>query len=131
MNIVKLCARCKRPTVYPARYCSKCAPIVQRERDEIEEKQRARSMSRYNRRRDPKFSQFYRSKSWRMLSARYMQDHGFKCEDCGSLAVEVHHVIPIQIPDGWDRRFDVSNLRALCINCHNKEHGRFTRRDRS
>ena len=129
--IIKLCARCKKPTVYPARYCSTCSPIVERERQEREEKERERSMKKYNQQRDPKFSSFYKSKSWRMMSSRYMQDHGFKCESCGSLATDVHHVIPIQIPEGWDRRFDVGNLRALCVECHNKEHGRFIRKNRT
>lgn len=128
--ILKMCARCKRPTVYPARYCSSCAPIVQKEIEEREAEQKAKSMSEYNKRRDPKYSQFYRSKAWRMLSARYLQDHTWKCESCGGLAVEVHHVIPIQTDEGWNRRFDVTNLRALCVSCHNDEHGRFKKRKR-
>ena len=126
--VLKMCARCGRVTVYPARYCSTCAPIVEREREAIEAKKKAEAMSRYNKQRDPKYKQFYKSKAWRMLSARYLQDHSFMCERCKGLAVEVHHIKAIQTPEGWDHRFDEKNLLCLCVSCHNKEHGRFKSR---
>ena len=128
MAILKMCARCKRPTVYPARYCSVCAPIVMRETEAREAEQRARSQREYNRKRDPKYTRFYKSHDWKMLSARYLQDQSWRCEQCGGLAVEVHHVVPIQTDEGWARRFDVTNLRAVCTDCHNKEHNRFMKR---
>ena len=127
--ILKMCARCKKPTVYPARYCSACAPIVEKEVEARKEAQRSESMRRYNRGRNPKYSKFYHSDQWRGLSTWYLTRHPY-CEDCGELAVEVHHVVPIQTEEGWNRRFDVTNLRAQCIDCHNGKHDRFQKKKR-
>ena len=127
--ILKLCARCKRPTVYPARYCSSCAQVVMREREARDAEQRSESMQRYNRKRNPKYSRFYHSDQWRGLSAWYLTRHPY-CEECGEIAVEVHHVVPIQTEEGWNRRFDVTNLRALCLKCHNEKHERFQKRNK-
>ena len=63
-----------------------------------------------------------------MLSARYTQDKGYKCEVCGAMATQVHHKKAIQNPDGWDRRLDYNNLELLCTRCHNARHDRFKRR---
>ena len=123
--IIKMCSRCKKPVVYPARYCETCLPAVEAEREAREQEQRRAANRAYNKRRDPKYTQFYKGRQWRMLSARYLQDHGYKCEGCGGLACEVHHMDPIQTESGWIRRFDVSNLKAVCTDCHNKEHDRF------
>lgn len=128
--ITKMCARCGKITVYPARYCSRCAPVVMREIEQREAEQKARAMSAYNKRRDPKYTRFYKSKDWRMMSVRYLQDHAWVCEDCGGLAVEVHHVVPIQTDEGWNKRFDVNNLVAVCTDCHNRRHGRFLAKEK-
>jgi 5-methylcytosine-specific restriction protein A len=80
----------------------------------------------YNRRRDPKYLAFYRSKEWRLLSRTYLQRAGYKCqaklEGCTGLAVEVHHKDPIQTAKGWGARLDWENLEAVCTSCHNKRH---------
>ena len=123
--IIKMCSRCKKPVVYPARYCETCLPVVKAEQEAREAEQRRASNKAYNKRRDPKYVKFYKSREWRMLSARYLQDHAYKCEGCGGLACEVHHMDPIQTESGWIRRFDVSNLKAVCTECHNAEHDRF------
>ena len=123
--ILKLCNKCGKPCAYPAKYCDVCLPDVLAAREAREAEVKARADKAYNSRRDPKYVRFYRSKPWRMLSARYMQDHAWTCEGCGGLAVEVHHMQPIQTPEGWERRFDVTNLKAVCVECHNKEHDRF------
>lgn len=123
--ILKLCNKCGKPCAYPAKYCPDCLPAVIAAREAREAEVKARADKAYNSRRDPKYVRFYRSKPWRMLSARYMQDHAWTCERCGGLAVEVHHMQPIQTPEGWERRFDVTNLMAVCVDCHNKEHNRF------
>lgn len=123
--IIKMCSRCKKPVVYPARYCGECLPVVEAEREAREQEQRRAANRAYNKRRDPKYTKFYKGREWRMLSARYLQDHAYKCEGCGGLACEVHHMDPIQTDSGWDRRYDVSNLKAVCTNCHNDEHDRF------
>ena len=73
---------------------------------------------------DPIYRRFYRSKEWTMLSRKYAHDAGYRCEECGEVGTDVHHVIPIQTDEGWARRFDASNLRLLCVRCHNEAHGR-------
>ena len=128
--ILKLCNKCGKPCAYPAKYCDTCLPDVVAAREAREAEIKARADKAYNSRRDPKYVRFYRSKPWRMLSARYMQDHTWTCEGCGGLAVEVHHKQPIQTPEGWERRFDVTNLKAVCVECHNKEHDRFQKRSK-
>ena len=40
----------------------------------------------------------------------YAQDKAFRCEQCGRVASEVHHVVPIQTDDGWTKRLDYDNL---------------------
>lgn len=81
----------------------------------------------YARRRDADdliYRRFYRSKEWTMLSRKYAHDAGYRCEECGEIGTDVHHVQPIQTAEGWARRFDPSNLRLLCVKCHNLAHGR-------
>jgi 5-methylcytosine-specific restriction endonuclease McrA len=68
---------------------------------------------------------FYNSKEWRECQAAVMQSKNHTCERCGHLALIVHHKIhiaPANIDDpnitlNWD------NLQALCLDCHNAEHG--------
>lgn len=94
-------------------------------RAEREAKARKESNRRYNAKRDPKEGAFYRGKAWRRLSAARIQADGYKCVQCGKFATEVDHIVPIQTPAGWDRRYDWSNLQSLCKTCHNKKHHRF------
>lgn len=128
--LLKPCSRCKRMIPYGNKYCDKCKPIIESEFKAKLQQSKRESNKRYNKRRDPKYAQFYRSKQWRMLSASYMQKAGYKCEaqydkDCRRFASEVHHIIPIQTEEGWARRLDITNLRAVCTHCHNIEHNRF------
>ena len=102
--------------------CSECAEqkAVSRNRDrdyrkEYEERKETE---------DPRFRRFYRSKEWQMTSRHYAHKAGYRCEECGGWGTDVHHVVPIQEPAGWERRFDESNLKLLCVSCHNAEHGR-------
>lgn len=68
---------------------------------------------------------FYLSRAWRNTQSAYMNSQHYVCERCGSLARIVHHkqhITPgnvgnIMITLNWD------NLEALCIECHNTEHG--------
>lgn len=73
---------------------------------------------------DPKILKFYRSKEWKTLRAFVLQRDGYRCT-CGAIAEDVDHIIPLDTPEGWARRLDPDNCRALCVSCHNKKHGRF------
>lgn len=68
---------------------------------------------------------FYNSQAWRDTQAAYMSSKYYLCERCGNAAYIVHHrkyITPSNINDpsitlNWD------NLEALCLECHNAEHG--------
>lgn len=68
---------------------------------------------------------FYSSTVWRKTQAAFMASRHYTCERCGRAARIVHHkvyITPQNIDDvnitlSWD------NLEALCLECHNTEHG--------
>lgn len=125
------CPRCKTLIPVGVQYCEACRPLADAQAQEAMERKRAykskQYAKQYNARRDPKYLTFYRSKDWRLLSRTYLQRAGYKCqaklEGCKGLAVEVHHIKPIQTPEGWDLRLDWDNLEAVCTACHNARHG--------
>lgn len=131
MPIMKACPRCKRLIPYGPTYCPDCLPIMEAEREEAQERKaayRAKKYNReYNKRRDPKYLAFYRSKAWKMTSRAKLQACGYKCEarldeECkrrARPACEVHHIKPLKTPEGWEARLEWSNLMGVCIQCHN------------
>ena len=122
------CPRCRALIPVGLPYCDTCRPIAESELQQHRLENLKRKQQRYNRRRDPKYLAFYRSKEWKTLSRVYLQNKKYKCEakehhpDCTGLAVEVHHKQPIQTPEGWDLRLDWDNLEALSTACHNCRH---------
>lgn len=125
--LMKPCPRCKRMMPYGPAYCSECKPLAEAELAAIQDQNAKKKAQAYNRRRDPKYLTFYRSKAWRVTSRAFLQAAGYKCQahlttDCTGLAVEVHHIKPIQTPEGWEKRLDWSNLEAVCTSCHNGRH---------
>ena len=128
--LLKSCNRCGNLIPYGPSYCSTCKPIVEAEREARMKESKRASDKRYNKRRDPKYLRFYNSVDWRTLSAKYMQDKGYRCEKCKTMATQVHHKKAIQTEQGWELRLDYDNLELLCTSCHNKEHNRFVKRKR-
>jgi len=126
--LLKDCKRCGVLIAYGAVYCRVCAPIVAEEREARARAYKLDSNKRYNKKRDPKYVRFYNSGEWRTLSAKRLQDDGYKCVLCKAIASEVDHIVPIQTPEGWERRLDYTNTRLLCLDCHNKRHNRFQKR---
>lgn len=125
--ITKLCSRCKAIINYPNTYCDICKDIVEAEREKARAENNKKSNKRYNSKRDPKYQKFYLGMDWKLTSRKFMQDKKYKCEECNKIASEVHHIIPIQTDEGWDKRLDYNNLQALCLECHNDKHNRFKR----
>ena len=125
--VLKPCPRCGRMIQYGPIYCKECKPVVEAQMIETRERkaeQRARRYNReYNRRRDPKYLAFYRSKEWRVTSRVKLQQCGYKCEagleGCGRIACEVHHKKPLKTPEGWEERLEWDNLMGVCTQCHN------------
>lgn len=126
--LLKSCGKCGKLIPYGLTYCSDCLPIVQAEREARIQEAKARSNKRYNENRDPKYGRFYNSKEWRMLAAKRLQDSGYRCLWCKRIADEVDHIVEIKTPEGWDRRLDYDNTRALCHDCHDKRHKRFQKK---
>lgn len=132
--LMKLCARCQKVIQAPNRYCETCKPIVEKQIEQIKQK----NNTRYNKQRDKKYTQFYNSKAWRTLSKKYINQY-YLCEECQKeakikkeytvqLAEEVHHKEPIQTEAGWLRRLEWSNLISLCHMHHDIAHKRFKKR---
>ena len=126
--IMKTCARCGRMIQYGSIYCKDCIPIMEQYRKQKIEQYKKNSNRKYNKKRNPKYSYFYKSKDWRKLSLAALQRDGYRCVRCGAIATEVHHVIPIQIEEGWNKRFEFDGIVSLCTKCHNKEHERFQKK---
>lgn len=131
--LLKACPRCKRMIPHGLPYCSGCAPIAEAQRAEAQERKaeykRKKYNQAYNKRRDPKYLTFYRSKEWKITSRAKLQQVGYKCQaklpGCTHMAVEVHHLKPIQTAEGWELRLDWDNLEPVCTSCHNGRHDRF------
>lgn len=119
--LLKKCATCNVFIPYGERYCNRCKSIAA----EREKENKAKLSAKYNRKRNPKYSNFYKSKEWKMLARKRLQTDKYKCRRCGQLAEEVDHIIPIQTDEGWEMRLDFSNTQSLCTKCHNLKHHRF------
>ena len=130
------CPRCKRLIPVGVPYCDNCKPVAEAQAREAMERKREYKTKKYNRtynkRRDPKYLTFYRSKEWRLLSKVKLQDCGYRCEakleGCTGLATEVHHIKAIQTDDGWELRLDWENLEGVCTSCHNGRRTRWKRK---
>ena len=68
---------------------------------------------------------FYNSKEWRRVSAAYMSSKLYICERCGKPAQICHHKKWLDDKNVHDPTVALNpdNLEALCIDCHNAEHG--------
>lgn len=57
---------------------------------------------------------------WSDLRERRLEIDGYQCSNCGSTeSLQVHHVVPKSLGSVDE----VSNLRSLCADCHDKVHG--------
>lgn len=109
----KYCTKCNRMMPYNGRnICDECSLKMQESRKDTDRLYNQRIRNRIS-------DKFYHSKEWKNLSKMVLARAGYKCEICGRLAVEVHHINPIST--NWDKRFDIDNLTALCTSCHNKQ----------
>ena len=126
--LLKTCGRCGNLIPYGRVYCGVCTPIVEAEREARIRESRLKSNRKYNESRDPKYARFYGGIEWRTLSAKRLQDDGYRCAWCRGIATEVDHIIEIKTPEGWAKRLDYDNTRSLCHSCHDKRHGRFVKK---
>jgi 5-methylcytosine-specific restriction protein A len=80
--------------------------------------------------RDPQYQRLLNSKTWKMLRMAYLQQHPLceRCLDDGHVrsAIDVHHRTPVEtahsLSEMRDLCYDLRNLEALCIPCHQEVH---------
>jgi 5-methylcytosine-specific restriction protein A len=122
----KPCPRCKKLIPHGMAYCPECKPIAEQALQEKRNHNRKLKQKHYNRSRSNQYIRFYNSKDWRTLSRTKLERAFWKCEarleGCTGIAVEVHHIKPIQTEEGWNLRLDWDNLEAVCVHCHNLRH---------
>lgn len=72
---------------------------------------------------------FYKSTVWQVAREIKIRDANGKCERCGALGEEVHHVKRLTVHNVMDPNISLNqeNLELLCKKCHNEEHKRFSK----
>jgi 5-methylcytosine-specific restriction endonuclease McrA len=70
---------------------------------------------------------FYKSDTWKLAREIKIRQANGRCERCGAIGAEVHHVIRLNQDNVGDASVSINpeNLILLCKDCHNKEHKRF------
>jgi len=70
---------------------------------------------------------FYKSAEWQLARQLKITQVNGKCERCGAVGQEVHHMVRLNIENVKDASISINqeNLELLCKDCHNKEHDRF------
>ena len=70
-----------------------------------------------------RYRQYLQSDAWKTKRKSVLQAAGFRCRRCGARATEVHHETYKRI---YNER--MSDLTALCSNCHEAAHTRTPKR---
>jgi len=80
--------------------------------------------------RKPKeLHRFYKSVAWQVAREIKIREANGKCERCGRLGEEVHHIKRLTVHNVMDPNISLNqeNLELLCKKCHNTEHKRFSK----
>jgi 5-methylcytosine-specific restriction endonuclease McrA len=69
----------------------------------------------------------YDSRKWRRVRKAYLESKHYICERCGQPATIVHHkkYLTDSNVENADIAYNIENLEALCLACHNLEHEHF------
>jgi 5-methylcytosine-specific restriction endonuclease McrA len=72
---------------------------------------------------------FYKSDAWKLAREIKITQVNGRCERCGGLGQEVHHIVRLNVNNVSDVGVSINqdNLELLCKDCHNKEHKRFVK----
>lgn len=75
---------------------------------------------------------FYKSTQWKVAREIKIREANGKCQRCGALGEEVHHLIKLTVHNVVDPMISLNqeNLEFLCKKCHNQEHERFSNKVR-
>ena len=72
-----------------------------------------------------RYRRYLQSDTWKTKRKAVLQTAGFRCRRCGAPATEVHHETYKRI---YNER--MSDLTALCSNCHEAAHSPKPKRDK-
>ena len=82
-------------------------------------------------------AKFYRSSKWKHLRQQALERDGYECTMCkaeGKLTTRQDSVLEVdhikKLEEHPELAYDLSNLRTLCKDCHNRRHHRFNYRSR-
>jgi len=80
-------------------------------------------------RKSKEIHRFYKSVAWQVAREIKIRDANGKCERCGGLGEEVHHIKRLTVHNVMDPNVSLNqeNLELLCKKCHNEEHKRFSK----
>lgn len=100
------------------RVCSKCN-LIHDHRFKCNSKVATRNAKH----EQDKLNKFYRSYQWRKLKELKRKDILYQCEICSFLGKigfsdEVHHVLKISTPLGWNDRLTYEGLLGVCVMHH-------------
>ena len=79
-------------------------------------------------RKGPQERTYYTSRWRRTTRRQVLLNAGYRCARCSAdlygagTGAHVHHIIPLEHEPGL--AYDLFNLEALCVRCHNTEHER-------
>ena len=68
-----------------------------------------------------KYEDYLKSDDWKKLRLRVLKRANYKCEFCGSVAREIHHVMYLKKENS--EMDNVNHLVACCKRCHKLCHG--------
>lgn len=72
---------------------------------------------------------FYKSEAWKLAREIKIRSVNGRCERCSGIGQEVHHRNRLTVENVDDSAISLNpeNLELLCLECHNKEHKRFSK----
>ena len=82
-----------------------------KEHQNLYEEKKAKSLEELSKRKK-KPAAVYQTKEWRSISRKFLQSN--KTCQCGAVATETHHKIPLRLGGTHDSE----NLEAVCKPCH-------------
>ena len=73
--------------------------------------------------RGSKFSRAIRGHRWEATRRAAFDRDGYRCRRCGKAGrLEAHHALPLHVPGGLSKAFDLSGILTYCRDCHIEHH---------
>lgn len=128
MALKKMCSKCGEVIDYGVKYCNECSKKVLNNK-KYNDKQYNKHVRQA---RDKKYTDFYVSKEWKIISNIVKEKYKGLCIMCllqndkVNLCDVIHHIIELKTDEGWEHRFNFDEgLVPLCHAHHNELHGNY------